>query len=43
MLLDCSPSFLAHVTCRGLASNNWTGTLPAQWAGANAFPRLQQL
>lgn len=29
--------------CRGLASNNWTGTLPSQWAGANAFPKLLQL
>ncbi|KAL4441802.1 hypothetical protein ABPG77_003718 [Micractinium sp. CCAP 211/92] len=27
----------------GLAANNWTGTLPSQWAGANAFPKLQQL
>ncbi|KAL4434012.1 hypothetical protein ABPG75_000453 [Micractinium tetrahymenae] len=27
----------------GPAANNWTGTLPAQWGGANAFPKLQQL
>lgn len=36
-------SRIPRVLCRGLSSNELTGTLPSNWGSNGSFPALQQL